>query len=80
MTTPRSVNQTSAGSVRAMAASLHFLVNGYIFSSCALDWGIGRDLAQISRDVVGIGAETAAQSDLEAKQSDLRSLPTSEGA
>jgi hypothetical protein len=45
-----------------------------------LDWGIGRDLAQVSRDVVGIGAETAAQSDLEAKQSDLRSLPTSEGA
>jgi hypothetical protein len=37
-------------------------------------------LAQISRDVVEVGAETAVQRDLKAKQSNLRSLPTGEGA
>jgi len=32
------------------------------------------------RDVVEVGAKTAVQRNLEAKQSDLRSLPTGEGA
>ena len=80
METPRSVNQVSGGALRAIPASLHFLVNGYIFSICALDWGIRRNLARVTRDVVEVGAKAAVQRDLEAKQSDLRSLPTGEGA
>jgi len=80
MGTPRSMNQESGGVRRAMPTSLHFLVNGYTLANCALDWGIGRNLAQMSRDVVEVGAETAVQRDLKAKQGDLRGLPTGEGA
>ena len=80
MGTPRSVNQVSGGVRRAMPASLHLLVNGYFLSICDWDWGIGGDFQPICRDVVEIGAEAVAQGYLEAKQSDLRSLPTGEGA
>jgi hypothetical protein len=45
-----------------------------------LDWGIRRNLARVTRDVVEVGAKAAVQRNLEAKQSDLRSLPTGEGA
>ena len=68
--TPRSMNQESSGSERAISASLHLLENGYILSSCALDWGMGTAHCVRGQGVDEFRAELAAQGLLETEARD----------